>query len=157
LTLIPKVEDVVEIQNFSSISLLNCSFKMFSKLLILSLERVCQRLISREQSAFIRGRYILESVVVSHELVHSVHKSKDPGVIIKLDYEKSYDRININFLLEILKSRGSGGGCLGWISNIVIGCSVSVLANNEESNTFKTGKKWRQGDPLSCLVWWGMS
>jgi hypothetical protein len=83
---------------------------MFNKLLILSLERVCQRLISREQSAFIRGRYILESVVVSHELVHSVHKSKDPGVIIKLDYEKSYDRINIDFLLEILKSRGSGGG-----------------------------------------------
>jgi hypothetical protein len=113
LTLIPKVDGADEMKNFRPISLLNCSIKMFSKLLTLRLERVCERLISRGQSAFIRGRYILESVVVAHELVHSVHKSKDPGVIIKLDYEKAYDRVNIYFLLEILKSRGFGEKCLG--------------------------------------------
>jgi hypothetical protein len=35
---------------FSPISLLNCSFKMFSKILTLRMERVCQRLIAREHS-----------------------------------------------------------------------------------------------------------
>jgi hypothetical protein len=42
---------------------------------------------------FIRGRYILESMVVAHEVVHTIHKSKDPGVVIKLDYEKAYNKV----------------------------------------------------------------
>jgi hypothetical protein len=48
------------------------------------------RLISSNQSAFIQGRYILESVMIAHELVHHGHKSEQPGVILKLDYEKAY-------------------------------------------------------------------
>lgn len=48
-----------------------------------------QRIIAPTQSAFIKGWYILESVVVAHELVHSIHKKGEPGVIIKLDYENS--------------------------------------------------------------------
>jgi hypothetical protein len=33
---------------------------------------------------------MLKSVVIAHEIVHSIHKSKEPGVILKLDYEKTY-------------------------------------------------------------------
>jgi hypothetical protein len=47
LTLIPKVEDVVDMKMFRPISLLNCSFKIFSKVLTLRLEKVSQRLISK--------------------------------------------------------------------------------------------------------------
>jgi hypothetical protein len=79
---------------FRPISLINCSFKIFSKVLTLRLGKISQRLISDNQSAFIKGRYILESVVIAHELVHSLHKSKDSGLILKLDYEKAYDRGN---------------------------------------------------------------
>jgi hypothetical protein len=104
LTLIPKVDNASKMKNFRPISLLNCSFKMFIKSLTLRLEKVCQRLIAKEQSAFIRGRYILESVVVAH----SVHRSKEPGVILKLDYENAYDRVNLDFLLKILRTRGFG-------------------------------------------------
>jgi hypothetical protein len=32
----------------------------------------------------IKGRYILESVVVAHELVHILNKSKEPGLRLKL-------------------------------------------------------------------------
>jgi hypothetical protein len=44
--------------------------------------------------------------VVAHEVIHSLHKSKELGVIIKLDYEKAYDRVNLDFLFEILRVRG---------------------------------------------------
>jgi hypothetical protein len=55
LTLIPKVDEALDMRNFRPISLLNCSFKMFSKLITLRLENVYQHLIAREQSDFIRG------------------------------------------------------------------------------------------------------
>ena len=52
-----------------------------------------------QQSAFIQGRYILESVVIAHELVHSFNKSGDPGLILKLDYEKTHDRVSWDFFV----------------------------------------------------------
>jgi hypothetical protein len=152
LTLIPKIEEATKMKNYRHICLLNCSFKILSKLLTCRLDLVCQRLIAMEQSVFIRGRYILESVVVAHELVHSLHKSKDPGVVIKLDYEKTYHKVNLDFLMEILKLRGFGRKFLSWINCLVRGGSVSVLVNGVESNTYKTGKGLRQEDPLSPLL-----
>jgi len=56
--------------------------------------KLCDRLISSNQTAFIKGRYILESVVVSHEIIHEVVKRKEASIILKLDYEKAYDKIN---------------------------------------------------------------
>jgi hypothetical protein len=53
LTMIPKVENAMEMKKIRPISLLNCSFKTFGKLMTSRLERVCQRLIAKEQSAFI--------------------------------------------------------------------------------------------------------
>jgi hypothetical protein len=101
------------------------------------------------------GVFILESVVIAHEIVHSVHVAKDPRVIIKLDYEKTYDRVNIDLLINFLKGRGFGDRWIGWIKKCVIGGSVSVLSNGEESNTFKTGKGLRQGTlcPPCYLTW----
>jgi hypothetical protein len=101
--LIPKVEDAAEMKNYRHINLLNCSFKIFGRLLTSRLEEVCERLVAREKSAFIRGRYSLDSVVVAHEVIHSLHKSKDPRLIIKLDYEKVYNRVNLKFLFRFWK------------------------------------------------------
>jgi len=36
------------------------------------------------QFDFIKGRYILESMVAAHEIIH------DPGIILKLDYMKKH-------------------------------------------------------------------
>jgi hypothetical protein len=49
-------------KDFRRISLLNCILKIFSKMLTIRLEKACHRIIVKEQSAFIRGRYIFESV-----------------------------------------------------------------------------------------------
>ena len=70
--LIPKVDEARSMKIFRPISLINWSFKVFSKVLTLRLGKIMDRLISPQQSAFIQGRYILESVVVAHELVHIV-------------------------------------------------------------------------------------
>lgn len=88
------------------------------------------------QSAFIKGRYILESVVVAHEVVHCLHKSGAKGVILKLDYEKAYDRVSWEFLFEVLQSRGFSEKWISWIKQLVVGGSVGIMVNGEDSPYF---------------------
>jgi hypothetical protein len=152
VTLIPKVGDASDMKQFRPISLLNCSFKIFSKLLTLRLGPVAQRIVNKSQSAFIKGRYILESVVVAHELVHSLNRTGEKGVILKLDFEKAYDRVSWHFLFDMLKDRNFDPLWINWIQKIVVGGSLGILVNGEESSFFKPGKGLRQGDPLSPLL-----
>ena len=74
VTLIPKEDNARSMKKFRPISLLNCSFKIFTKVLINRLATIVNRLISNCQSAFIKGRFILESVVTAHEVIHEVHR-----------------------------------------------------------------------------------
>jgi SAM-dependent MidA family methyltransferase len=83
------------------------------------LGKVADRLVMKNQSAFIKGRYILESVVTAHEIVHSVNGTNERGIVLKLDYEKAYDRVDIEFLLEILQARSFNSTWIGWIKKII--------------------------------------
>lgn len=42
----------------------------------------------------------MESVVVAHEVIHEIHRSGTSGLILKMDYEKAYDRVSWEFLVE---------------------------------------------------------
>lgn len=57
LTLIPKEPEAKILKKFRPISLINCSFKVFSKALNNRLVKVCDRLLANNQSAFVKGRY----------------------------------------------------------------------------------------------------
>jgi hypothetical protein len=98
-------------------------------------------------------RCILESVVVAHELVHSVYQSGEPGVILKLDYEKAYGRFfSWRFPFDMLEVRGFDPVWINWIRQVVVGGSLGIMVNGEESAYFKPGKGLRQGDPLSPFL-----
>jgi mannosylglycoprotein endo-beta-mannosidase len=56
---------------------------------------------------------------VAHEVVHSIHRSREPGVVLKLDYEKAYDKVNIDFLFEVLRTRGFSPIWIRWLNKIV--------------------------------------
>lgn len=79
LTLIPKVADATSLKKYRPIALTNCSFKIFAKACTNRLGRCADRLISENQTAFIKGHFILESVVSAHEIIHEVHRNKRMG------------------------------------------------------------------------------
>jgi hypothetical protein len=109
LTVIPKVKDARTMSKFRPISLLNCSYKIFTKVLTNRVGKVVDKLIASNQSTFIKGRYILKSVIAAHEVVYSVYQGKQQGFVLKLDYKKAYDKVNWDFLLDVLEKRGFGG------------------------------------------------
>jgi hypothetical protein len=147
ITIIPKENDARVMSKFRPISLLNCSYKVFTKVLTNRIGVVADRIVASNQTTFIKGRYILESVVTAHEILHDMHHNKQQGYVIKLDYENAYDKVNWQFLLDIIEKRGFGEKCLNWIKSVVIRGSVGLNINNVEREFFQTCKGLRQGDP----------
>lgn len=74
------------------------------------------------------------------------------GIMLKLYYEKAYDRVRWSFLEDMLNSRGFGSKWISWIRKVVRGGSLCIRINDENSTYFKPGKGLRQGDPLSPLL-----
>jgi hypothetical protein len=60
--------------------------------------------------------------------------------VLKLDYEKAYDRVDWQFLVELLISRGFELKCISWVLSLVKGGSISIRLNDETSSYFKRGK-----------------
>ena len=100
LTLIPKEKEATTMNIFRPISILNCIFRLFTKVLTNRLAVLMNLLTSSNQSTFIKGRFILESVVTTHEVPHSTYQSGCPGLVLKLDYEKAFDKVNLDLSHE---------------------------------------------------------
>jgi hypothetical protein len=66
ITIIPKEKDARTMNKYMPISLLNCSYMIFTKVLTIRIIQMIDRLINSKENAFIRGIYILKSVVTTH-------------------------------------------------------------------------------------------
>lgn len=152
IILIPKKTDAVTIKNYRPISLINCSFKIITKLLTNRLAKIIDPLIDDSQAAFIKGRLIGDNIICAHEVLHSVRLSKQKGILLKLDFEKAFDQVNWEFLFEILEARGFGSLFTNWIKDILEGGRSCVSFNGMQGSFFPCKKGLRQGDPLSPLL-----
>src|SRR3989337_3841463 len=100
ITLLPKKEEAVRIEQFRPICLLNVSFIFFTKVGMNRLTRIAHSVVRPTQTAFMPGRHILEGVVVLHETLHGIHSKKVDGVIFKVDFEKACDKVKWPFLQQ---------------------------------------------------------
>ena len=106
LALIPKKVDSVEVKDFRPISLFGGIYKIISKVLANWLSRVAHGLISDSQNTFVKGRQILDSVLIASKCIDSRLKSRVSGVLCKLDMEKAYDYVSWDFLMYMLQRCG---------------------------------------------------
>lgn len=87
-----------------------------------------------------------------HETLHSIKQRKLSGFLLKIDFEKAYDKIEWHFLYQILHMKGFPDKWCDWIMKVVRGGHVGIKVNDEIGPFFKTFKGLRQEDPLSPLL-----
>ncbi|XP_020253791.1 uncharacterized protein LOC109830842 [Asparagus officinalis] len=152
ITLIPKTKDSVHMNDFRPISLINCIFKIFSKILANRLSTVIPNLVASTQSAFQSGKSTLDSIIMANEMIHYCSKRRKEVAMFKIDFSKAFDSINWNFLIGLLKARGFGSKWCNWIYHIVSSSSCSVKVNGLPSKFFSCKRGLKQGDPLSPML-----
>ncbi|GJX20869.1 putative RNA-directed DNA polymerase [Tanacetum coccineum] len=150
--LIPKKIDPISFLDYRPICLIGCVYKVISKLLASRLARVIDSVISPNQSTFIKGRQILDGCLVANEIIRMAKLEDQNLLIFKVDFEKAFDSVNWNFLLDVMRQMGFGLKWRKWIASCLSSASISVLVNGSPSNEFFMERGLRQGDLLSPFL-----
>nr|GEX12658.1 cysteine-rich receptor-like protein kinase [Tanacetum cinerariifolium] len=152
VTLIPKSSDPIGLGDYRPISLIGFYYKIIAKLLAERIKVVMGKLVGEVKNAFVKGRYILDGVLTVNKTVRYIKNARKKCLLLKVDFEKAYDSLNWDFLLEVLKVIWFGSKWRKWVEACLTSASISVLVNGSPTKEFNMGRQVRQGDPLSPFL-----
>ena len=143
LRLISKKANAKNIRDFRPISLIGCIYKLLSKVLARKLRRIIGNFILENQNAFVGGSQIIDAVLIANEFIDSRVKLGMCGVVCKLDIEKTYDHVNWEFLLYVMKRMGFREKWIGWIRHCISSTSFTGLINGSPIEFLLTSRGLR--------------
>ena len=127
VALVPKVRDLANLEQYRPIFLVGVMYKIISKVLAERLKRVLSAVIDECQSAFLKGRGILDSVLTANGVIEDLRRRRKSGLCFKVDFEKAYDSVSWEFLYDMLQRLGFHSRWILWIKGCLTSASVSVL------------------------------
>ena len=68
----------------------------------------------------------MDAIFLANECVESRRRSKQPGILCKLDIQKAYDHLNWNFLILIMQRMGFGAKWIRWVKHCISTKKFSV-------------------------------
>lgn len=149
LTLIPKVDRPATFADYRPIALCNLMYKLITKIIAERIKPFLGVHVSDEQFGFLPDHRILDAVGLVQEVLHSAKARLAPAISLKIDLEKSYDKVNWSFLCLTLFQIGLPFEMVRWIMACVTGANFIVLINEVPSESFNCSRGIRQGFPLS--------
>jgi len=103
IILIPKVTSPQRLNDFRPISLVGSLYKILSKVLANRLRMVMRSLIAETHTTFVKGRQILDGILIANEVVDEARKSKKELMLFKVDFEKAYDSVDWGYLDAVMR------------------------------------------------------
>ncbi|GKE35949.1 RNA-directed DNA polymerase, eukaryota, reverse transcriptase zinc-binding domain protein, partial [Tanacetum coccineum] len=120
--------------------------------LIPKISKVIDKIVSKEQSAFIAGRQILDGPLILSEVIDWFKKIKKKMLIFTVDLEKAFDSVSWKYLDFVILSLGFGSKWRSWIRACLQSSRAYILINGSPTSEFSIKHGLRQGDPLSLFL-----
>ena len=115
--------------NYRPLSLLNSDYKILSKIIAQRLEKVVPKIINTDQTGFIKNRQGADNVRRLFHIIQHTKKHGHPAVIVSMDAEKAFDRIEPSFLLETMRAMNFGENFLCFIRTLFDSPRSQILLN----------------------------
>ena len=145
-------KDACFVKNYRPISLLNTDYKIMTKSLANRMNSTLAEIISRDQTGFIKNRYIGENIRLISDIVDITESQNLPGLLLLLDFEKAYDTVEWEFLNEVIKKFNFGPSILKWIQLCYTNICSTVVNKGFSCGWFQVCRGLRQGCGLSCTL-----
>ncbi|GJT40480.1 putative RNA-directed DNA polymerase, eukaryota, reverse transcriptase zinc-binding domain protein [Tanacetum coccineum] len=152
INLIPKVINPIHIKDFRPISIIDIHYKIIGKILANRLSKVVGKIVSYEQSTFIKDRQILNGPLILSEVIDWYKKMNKKVMLFKVDFEKAFDNVSWKYLDFMLHILGFGLTWRSWIKACLDSSRTSILINGIPTSEFNVKCGLRQGDPLSPFL-----
>ena len=130
--------------NYRTITLLNCDYKVISKVINSRIYDLLQKLVNYNQSGFIRGQNIGDYIRLMFDIIDYANRKKVPGAVLSTDLCKAFDSLKRSFIFEMLKLYGFGSKIINWIKTLNKKSKSRGINNNYLSHFFDIKKGVRQ-------------
>ena len=142
----------MSLNQYRPISLLGSLYKLLSKVLASRLSNVMNSIISISQLAFLKGRHLVDGVLIINEVVDLAKRENQECLIFKVDFEKAYDSVDWGFLEYMMRRVGMEEKCVRWMRACVFGGHMSILVNGNPTEEINVYRGLKQGDPLAPFL-----